>query len=506
MKRNILLTAIMLGLCGQLHSATPTLMNYQGRLTTAGGTAVPDGSYSVVFTIYDAATGGTIIWTETQSVTTSSGLFAVLLGSVNPVTDTVFNSDTRYLGTKVGADPELIPRTRLVSVPYADRVNTIDGSTGGSVSGNITIENSSATSGLVLKGSARFLHNFGANNTFLGENSGNLSMTGFQNTVTGSGSFQSNTSGSYNIAIGGSALANNTSGDNNTAVGINTLLLNTVGIQNTASGANALQNNSFGSGNTATGFDALFGNTGAPGNTATGSFALYANTSGEFNSATGNQALVKNSQGNQNTAFGVGALWNNTTGSFNTACGSYALQSGSTGNENTAIGAYTNVTSGNLSNATVIGYNATVNASNKIRLGNTSVTVIEGQVAYTFTSDRNQKENFQPVDGEDVLRKIRSLSLTSWNYKENDPATFRHYGPMAQDFYEAFGHDGVGTCGDSVSINSGDMAGITLIAVQTLEREKEQLKAKVETIQTENAELKARLANVEAALNKLMSQ
>ena len=56
----------------------------------------------------------------------------------------------------------------------------------------------------------------------------------------------------------------------------------------------------------------------------------------------------------------------------------------------------------NLTNATAIGFGANVSASNKIRLGNTAVMVIEGQVAFTFPSDKTKKENFQPVDGEEA--------------------------------------------------------------------------------------------------------
>jgi hypothetical protein len=43
-------------------------------------------------------------------------------------------------------------------------------------------------------------------------------------------------------------------------------------------------------------------------------------------------------------------------------------------------------------------------------LGDNRVTVIEGQVPYTFVSDRNQKENFQPVDGEAVLKSVSRSS------------------------------------------------------------------------------------------------
>jgi hypothetical protein len=136
----------------------------------------------------------------------------------------------------------------------------------------------------------------------------------------------------------------------------------------------------------------------------------------------------------------------------------------------------------NLSNATAIGSGAVVNASNKIRLGNTGVAVIEGNVPYTFTSDRNQKENFRPVDGEQVLRKIGGLNLTSWNYIGHDPEQFRHYGPVAQEFFAAFGHDGVGTVGTPTTINSGDMEGILMIAVQTLSKENAELKARIEAL------------------------
>ncbi len=139
---------------GTSPAATPTAISYQGRLTNAGGTAVPDGSYSIAFTICDTPSGGTGKWTETQSVTTSGGLFAVQLGTVNAIVDTVFKDAFRYLGVKVGTDPELSPRTRLVSVPYANRVGTVDGASGGTISGNTTIQSDLAISGNVGIGTA----------------------------------------------------------------------------------------------------------------------------------------------------------------------------------------------------------------------------------------------------------------------------------------------------------------------------------------------------------------
>ena len=268
----------------------------------------------------------------------------------------------------------------------------------------------------------------------------------------------------------------------NTAIGVEALLSNTTGTDNTASGVLALASNTTGSSNTASGI-----------------FALLANTTGFNNTASGRSAAQFNTTGAVNTASGFAALLANTTGFANTASGVLALQSNTTGNLNTAIGFAANVASGNLSNATAIGANAIVDASNKIRLGDANVTVIEGQVDFTFTSDKNKKENFQPVDGEEVLRKLRGLTVTSWNYIGHDPTQFRHYGPMGQEFFAAFGHDGIGTIGSPTTITSADMAGVLMIAVQTLERhtavlqqENALLKESVEALKAANADLRAR--------------
>src|SRR5262249_60649271 len=95
----------------------------------------------------------------------------------------------------------------------------------------------------------------------------------------------------------------------------------------------------------------------------------------------------------------------------NPASGVQALRGNTTGGQNPAIGASADVSAENLTNATAIGAGAIVDASNKIRLGNNQVTVIEGpNGAIIFSvSDKIKKENFQPVDGEEVLGKIRGF-------------------------------------------------------------------------------------------------
>jgi hypothetical protein len=346
-----------------------------------------------------------------------------------------------------------------------------------------------------------------------------LSLAGVataQNTFFGTGALQNNTTGLSDTAFGFDALFSNTIGSNNTANGANTLFSNTTGNGNTANGASTLFSNTIGNNNTANGFVTLFKNTTGINNTADGAGTLFSNTTGNNNTANGVQALITsttgnnntadgfvalfgNTTGNDNTANGVGTLVKNTTGNDNTAVGFQALANNLTGSTNTAIGAFADVATGagNLINATAIGAGALVDASNKIRLGSTAVTVIEGQVALTVVSDKTKKENFQPVDGEAVLEKISGLELLSWNFIGHDPTQFRHYGPMAQDFFAAFGHDGVGQIGSETTINSGDMAGILMIAVQALEKRTAELKqkeAQIAVLESQVEDLKAKHA------------
>jgi hypothetical protein len=111
-------------------------------------------------------------------------------------------------------------------------------------------------------------------------------------------------------------------------------------------------------------------------------------------------------------------------------------------------------------------------------------------------SDRNAKENFRSVNNEDVLRKIRSIPVSIYNYKD-DPYKARHIGPMAQDFQKAFP-----LTTDNKGINMSDLDGVNLAGVRALEartrRMQEELDVKTKKIET----LEARLARLEALLQK----
>jgi hypothetical protein len=104
-------------------------INFQGKLTNPDSTNVTNGTYSIVFSIYTVASGGSAVWTETQpSVSVSDGIFRVALGSVTALPGSVdFNSSNLFLGIKVGADAEMTPRVQFTSAPYAFNSDLLDG-------------------------------------------------------------------------------------------------------------------------------------------------------------------------------------------------------------------------------------------------------------------------------------------------------------------------------------------------------------------------------------------
>ena len=240
----------------------------------------------------------------------------------------------------------------------------------------------------------------GSQNTGIGNEALGLNSTGTSNTGIGFRSLDSNTTGGKNTAIGYQSLYSNSTAGNNTATGYQSLKANKTGSSNTANGYQTLYSNTSGSYNIANGYQALYGNIDASYNIASGFQALYSNTSGSSNIASGLSALYNNTIGSSNVGIGRDALKNNTTGSYNIAIGYQSLlntdtasyntaigfQSGQTnasGTYNTAIGYGADFSTDNLTNATAIGKGAVVNASNKIQLGNSSVTSVATSGAIT---------------------------------------------------------------------------------------------------------------------------
>ncbi len=243
-------------------------------------------------------------------------------------------------------------------------------------------------------------------------------------------------------------------------------------------------------------------------NSASTALGWYTNATGIASTSSGFQNSSTAASGNYSTAMGINSV---SSGEASTAMGYY---SSATGNKSTSFGesneaggyastafGYKNEIRGNFS--TGIGYKAgkrsdkqgsVVFTGDTTRLSayfsqqsnrfdaiyqggyrfytnsnySSGVKMDEFSNSWSSISDSTKKENFKSTNGEEILNKISKFKLTSWNYKGQDKSKFRHYGPMAQDFYSAFGHDGVGTIGNDTTIASADIDGIIFNSVQAL--------------------------------------
>jgi len=98
----------------------PKLINYQGKLTDANSLPV-NGTRSITFSIYESASGGSALWSETHtSATVTNGIFSILLGSVTDLGNLEFDKPY-YLGITIGSGTEMTPRKQIVSTAYAMR-------------------------------------------------------------------------------------------------------------------------------------------------------------------------------------------------------------------------------------------------------------------------------------------------------------------------------------------------------------------------------------------------
>ncbi|GAB4049853.1 tail fiber domain-containing protein [Spirosoma litoris] len=291
-------------------------------------------------------------------------------------------------------------------------------------------------------------------------------------------------SGSYSTALGSENIASanysNALGSANTASG---LIASALGFANNASGQAA---SALGSVNTASG--------------------QAASALGYNNKASGDYSCAL---GYNNTASGLASI---VLGSVNTASGDYSSAFGYNMNTNGKKGAFMIGDSDPLGQGTTLsgvtdqfvgrflnGYFLLTSGDKNTGSGSrTGVQIGQGQNSWASISDSTKKERFRPINHSDLLRKINAMRLTTWNYKGQH--SIRHYGPMAQDFFAAFGQDGLGQVGCDTLIYSHDFAGVTFAGVQALIRENEALKARLASQEARLQQANARLDALEAVL------
>ena len=143
-----------------------------------------------------------------------------------------------------------------ISAPISGTALTIGGGGETITAGDLTLSNgninltttTSATTGVILAGANRFIHNYGTTNTFVGVLAGNFTLTGTNNVAFGTSAASNISSGTHNTAIGaqcltvvdtggfntglGQAYQSLTSGTNNIGIGYGAGLFLTTGSRN----------------------------------------------------------------------------------------------------------------------------------------------------------------------------------------------------------------------------------------------------------------------------------
>lgn len=117
--------------------------------------------------------------------------------------------------------------------------------------------------------------------------------------------------------------------------------------------------------------------------------------------------------------------------------------------------------------------------------------VLEGYLSER--SDVFAKENFKMVNGAEILEQLSEIPISIWNYKDDESKT-AHMGPMAQDFYAAFG---LGK--DDTHIAALDVNGVMLASIQELSKTIAEKTTEIQVLNEKVNSLETRLKKMESA-------
>lgn len=133
-------------------AAVPSSIVVQGKLTDNAGNPLPAGSKTFQFRIFNDTLAGAQVWPsgglpeQQVIISDAGGLWVARVGALSPLVENDFDNPLRWL--QITVDGTTLPRIRIVSEPYAFRVATVDGASGGIITGKVSIGQNNTNSGL----------------------------------------------------------------------------------------------------------------------------------------------------------------------------------------------------------------------------------------------------------------------------------------------------------------------------------------------------------------------
>ncbi len=176
--------AVLLALSWTAYAQVPRTISMQGVLSDAQGNLISDGNHQLSLKLFEAATGGNPIFTETQTVPVVNGIFNAIIGSVTLLPPSLAFDRAYFLGVNVDGGTELSPRTPLTAVPYAIRAASADVAQALSPTASGAVRSVNGQAGeLTIQGAGgTTVTNNGAAFTISSTGSGGTGIQGVQNT------------------------------------------------------------------------------------------------------------------------------------------------------------------------------------------------------------------------------------------------------------------------------------------------------------------------------------
>ena len=123
--RALVLFTLIMPVC---RAQIPQLISYSGVLSDSSGAVVPDGEYTVHFSIYDDATNGNLVWQEKATISIMHGQLHHHLGTYEPLN--IKFIEPLWLGVAIDGAAEMLPRLQFTAAAYAFAAETSRSVTG----------------------------------------------------------------------------------------------------------------------------------------------------------------------------------------------------------------------------------------------------------------------------------------------------------------------------------------------------------------------------------------